>query len=72
MSACLYSGDFDRNKFEENIKAAIEKYIQLVDGTPAMKTKIKLIAGAVDSHLLKRRSKLLTFLKGTKAQKVSS
>ena len=67
----MYSGDFDKEKFKENIRAAIDRYIELVDGTPAMKTKIRLFPGTEDSHYHRRRNKLLTFLKGTIAQKAS-
>lgn len=59
-------GDFDVEKFRDNIRAAIHEYISHVDGTPAMKTGIKLYPGVEESLFKDRRANLLTFLKGSK------
>ena len=64
-----FPGEFDCELFKSNIRAAIDQYIGLVDRTPAMKTHIRLFTGKEESHLLKRRPKLLIFLKGSQAQK---
>ena len=66
---CIISGDFDAEKFKDNIRSAIDNYISVVDDTDAMGTKIKLYKGVEGSSYLVRRPHLLTFLKGSKAAK---
>ena len=62
-------GDFDGQKHKANMSAAVDQYIERVDGTACMKTKIHLIRGAEDHVCTTHRSQLLTFLKGNKEQK---
>lgn len=59
----------DKDKFKENMSAAINQYITRVDGTPCMNTVIHLIKGAENQTCVTRRQHLLTFLKGTKKAK---
>lgn len=66
-------GKIDENKYKKNMSAAVEQYVNRVDGTSCMNTKIHLAKGADSSNLLvaRRQQKLLIFLKGNKADKES-
>ena len=68
---CIWSisGDFDAEKFKQNIRSAIDVYIERVNGTPAMGGKLMLFKGCEDSSLIARRPLLLKYLRGTKATK---
>ena len=60
-------GEFSLEKYKENMEAALGQYIERVDQTPCMKTVIHLFFGVKEDPLLERRSKLLTFLRGSKS-----
>lgn len=66
-----YNGNdgIDKEKFKENMSAAIDQYINRVDGTPCMKTVIHLIKGTEKGTHASQRQKLLAFLKGSKKAK---
>ena len=66
-----YNGNdkVDKEKFSENMSAAIGQYITRVDGTPCMKTFINLIKGPEKGKHVSRRKELLIFLKGSKKAK---
>ena len=57
-------GQFDEAKHHANMEAALNQYIERVDGTPCMGTTIKLYRGSSGHDFLDRRSRLLVFLKG--------
>ena len=59
-------GGLDEQKYKANMSAAVDQYIERVDGTACMKTKIHLTRGTEDHVFTARRSQLLTFLKGKK------
>lgn len=63
------SGGIDEDKYKANMSAALDQYIERVDGTPCMKTKIHLSRGVEDRIFLKRRPQLLVFLKESKKDK---
>ena len=63
------NGGIDKEKLKANMSAAVDQYIERVDGTPCMKTKINLSRGVEDHVFLKRRQQLLVFLKGSKKEK---
>ena len=44
-------GQFDKEKYKENMSAAIDQYIKRVDGTPCMKTFIHLVTRCRKSYL---------------------
>jgi hypothetical protein len=58
-------GQYGETKHHENLEAALEQYIERVNGTPCMGTTISLCRGASDHTYLERRNRLLLFLKGT-------
>ena len=58
-------GQFEPDKHKDNMKKALEMYIERVNGTPCMNTSIQLYQGATDSNLTERRNRLLIFLKGS-------
>ena len=63
-------GHIDETKYIENMSAAVEQYINRVNGTPCMNTVIHLAKGADNISIeISRRPKLLVFLKGSKAAK---
>lgn len=59
------AGDFDETKHGKNMEAALQQYIARVDGTPCMRTTISLYRGVTGHDVIKRRSKLLVFLRGS-------
>ena len=59
------NGQFQPNKHKDNMKKALEMYIERVNGTPCMNTSIELYQGATDSNLIERRNRLLNFLRGS-------
>lgn len=63
------NGRVNKEKFDENMSAAIRQYITRVDGTPCMKTAIHLIKGPEKGKNVSRRKELLIFLKGSKKAK---
>lgn len=65
-------GKIDEAKYKNNMTAAVQQYVERVDGTPCMDTKIHLSHGADRSNILiARRQKLLVFLKGNKKDRKS-
>ena len=58
-------GQFSEAKHKQNMEAAIEQYIARVDGTSCMGTQIKLQSGCRNSVFTERRTRVLTFLKGS-------
>ena len=62
-------GGLDEQKYKANMSAAVNQYIERVDGTACMKTNIHLMRGAEGHIFTTRRSQLLTFLKGKKEDK---
>ena len=60
------NGEFSEELHKKNMELALQQYIQMVDGVPCMNTTIKLVSGCDNNPKLLRRSKLLTFLCGTK------
>lgn len=64
------NGEFDKEKHEKNMSAALDQYISRVDGTPCMKTVIHLTRGAENHDFVSRRNSLLVFLKGNKKEKL--
>ena len=61
-------GQFNEAKHHANMEAALNQYIELVDGTPCMGTTIKLHRGST-SHNFMERSRLLVVLKGSARDK---
>ena len=62
----------NKKKLKENLEAATEVYIDIVQDAPFGKTTIKFFKGANDenaTYLQKRREKLLKFLHGSKSAK---
>ena len=47
-------GGIDEHKYKANISAPLDQYIERVDGTPCMKTKIHLSRGVEDHIFVKR------------------
>ena len=64
-------GEFSEQKFKENMRTAVKQYIERVNGTPCMKTELKLYPGVEDHEKKQRRSDLLIYLRGTKKAKQS-
>ena len=62
-------GQFNEVKHPANMEAALNQYIERVDGTPCMGTTIKLYRGSTDHDFLERRSRLSLFLKGSAREK---
>lgn len=62
-------GGIDEAKYKANMSATLDQYIERVDGTSCMKTRIHLSRGAEDHIFVKRRPQLLVFLKGSKKDK---
>lgn len=62
-------GGIDEAKYKANMSAALDQYIERVDGTSCMKTRIHLSRGVEDHIFVKRRPQLLVFLKGSKIDK---
>lgn len=58
-------GQFDEAKHHANMEAALNQYIERVDGTPCMRITIKLYRGSTGHDFPDRRSHLLVFLKGS-------
>ena len=71
LQTILFAGEFDLAKHQDNMREAIEVYVNTVDGTPAMGTAIKLYKGVEKSIFLSRRPDLLVFLKGTKRDRLA-
>lgn len=61
-------GEFSEQKFKENMRTAVKQYIERVNGTPCMKTELKLYPGVEDHEKKQRRSDLQIYLRGTKKQ----
>lgn len=66
---CDEEGQFSEIKHRANMGAALDQYIQRVDGTPCMGTTIKLCKGSTNHDFLERRGRLLVFLKGSAREK---
>ena len=64
------TGNVDAEKLKSNMNLAIEAYISRVDGCPCGGTSIQLFRGPEASEQQAVRSKLLTFLKGSKKQRL--
>lgn len=63
------AGEYDESKHPENMEAALKQYIERVDQTPCIRTSILLYRGVTDHEILKRRLKLLVFLRGNTKEK---
>lgn len=63
-------GGVNQGILKKSLEAAIEVYINRVDGSPCGDTCIQLYKGSGDQQLLHRRALLLTFLRGSKKKKV--
>ena len=64
------TGKVDQGRFDANMTLATQIYIDRVNGAPCGSTNIHLYPGARSSETLKLRADVLTYTKGSKAQKL--
>ena len=69
MGPNIKNGQFDIETHERNMEAAVETYIERVDGSPICKTNSKLYKGNKDKDMKERRDLLVVFLKDSEREK---